>query len=163
MLPVTYIARSLPWSPPYYVEVSPGVFLGAVPLVFPGHIDDLYKLGVRGVVNMMDEYVGAVAKYKELGIEQLRLPCVDHTEPTVLQMQEAVAFIQKHKELGHKIYVHCKGGHGRGGAIAFAWMLKEGKLNLKETQDRLSSQRKVRTKLYLQPNIMRYYDDLQKL
>jgi len=124
MLPITYLGRSLPWSPPYYVEVSPGVILGAVPLVLMGHVDELYKLGVRGIVNMQDEYLGPVQKYAELDMTQLRLPCVDHTEPTVQQMVEACNFIAEQRRNGHKVYVHCKGGHGRGGAIAFAWILK---------------------------------------
>jgi hypothetical protein len=158
MLPITYISRNLPWSPPYFVEVSPGVILGGVPIVFAGHVDELYKLGVRGVINMQDEYHGPIKKYEELGITQNRLPCVDHVEPTVEQMVNACTFITEQREKGHKVYVHCKGGHGRGGAIAFAWILKVCGRTLKETQDMLSNQRKVRSTLYKQQNIIEFYN-----
>ena len=160
MLPITYIGRNLPWSPPYFVEVSPGVILGGVPLVFAGHVEELYRLGVRGVVNMQDEYVGPVKKYQELNVTQLYLPTVDHTEPSCAQMHTACTFIAKQTEAGHKVYVHCKGGHGRGAAIAFAWMLKTHQKSLKETQLLLSGQRKVRKKLYTQANMVAFHREL---
>ena len=54
-------------------------------------------------------YQGPISYYNDVGIRQLRLPVVDHTEPSLEYMREAVTFIQKHKEKGCKVYVHCKG------------------------------------------------------
>ena len=161
MLPLTYLSRNLPWSPPYYIEISTGVFLGAVPLVAAGHVQELHRLGVRAVVNMMDEYNGPSHEYQRLGIKQLRLPVIDHMEPTVQQMRSAVQFMQEETATGSKVYVHCRGGHGRGGAVAFAWLLNENGAGLSETQQLLSSLRKVRSKLWKQKNIVEYYEELK--
>eukprot|EP00946_MAST-07B_sp_MAST-7B-sp1_P002117 g2117.t1 len=162
MLPVAVARRNLPWSPPYWAEVTPGVYLGAVPIVMLGHVEELYKLGVRAVVNMQDEYGGPVSEYARLGIAQAHFPTVDHVEPSLAALESAVEFIKAHRAKGHKVYVHCKGGHGRGAAVAFAWMLHADGLGLQETQNRLSSIRNVRAKLWRQPNIVRFHAQLRE-
>lgn len=92
-----------------------------------GHPQALWNAGVRGVVNMCCEYSGPVAAYKDIGIKQLRLPSVDHFEPSLEYMQEAVKFIDSHKKRHEKVYVHCKAGHGRAASIALCWMIYEHK------------------------------------
>ena len=72
--------------------------------------------------------------YAQLNMVQKYLPCTDHTEPTVEQLTEACAFIAEQRSHDHKVYIHCKGGHGRGGAAAFAWLLTAHGKSLKETQ-----------------------------
>jgi atypical dual specificity phosphatase len=42
----------------------------------------LRYIQVRGVVNLCQEYAGPVDKYKKLGMKHLRLPTVDHFEPS---------------------------------------------------------------------------------
>jgi hypothetical protein len=56
----------------------------------------LHALGVRGVVNMCDEYAGPQSDYKRLGIQQLRLRTVDHSEVRVTSCLN---------HLGREIYV----------------------------------------------------------
>jgi atypical dual specificity phosphatase len=90
-----------------------------------GHPDKLYKLGVRGVINMCYEYSGPTFQYNRLGMKQLRLPTVDHFEPSASQLQEAMAFIKDYQKKGEKVYVHCKAGHGRAAAVAMCWMITE--------------------------------------
>ena len=63
--------------------------------------------------------------YSDLGIKQLHLPTVDHFEPSVSQISQAVQFIQEHKNRGEKVYVHCKAGHGRAASVAMCWMMNE--------------------------------------
>jgi atypical dual specificity phosphatase len=92
-----------------------------------GHPQSMWNAGIRGVVNMCCEYSGPVAAYKEIGMKQLRLPSVDHFEPSLEYMQEAVNFIAAHKKRNEKVYVHCKAGHGRAASIALCWMISEHK------------------------------------
>jgi len=47
-------------------------------------------------------------------------------------MQEAMKFIEEHKKRGERVYVHCKAGHGRAGAIGLCWMMHENKGNSAE-------------------------------
>jgi hypothetical protein len=112
------------------------------------------QFNVKGVVNMCDEYRGPIASYERLGIEQLRLPTVDHFEPSVEDLKLAVAFIRRHEQNGDRVYVHCKAGHGRSAAAVYAWLLyKEPLADPGELNEKLSSMRNVRRTLWKQPNI----------
>lgn len=109
----------------YWTTIDDTLFLGCAPMGILGHPSQLHKLGVRGVINMCSEYNGPKGYYSALGIKQLHLPTVDHFEPTVSQMTEAVRFIQEYKNKGERVYVHCKAGHGRAASIAMCWMMNE--------------------------------------
>lgn len=149
-------------SGPYFSDVDGGVMLGAVPMVIAGHVEALHRDGVRAVVNMQAEYEGPIAAYERLHppIEQLRIKVVDHTEPTLDQLERAVAFIKLHRARGERILIHCKGGHGRSAAVAAAWLISEpgGGLTPEAAQRRLSSVRNVRKSLYRQPDILEFYE-----
>jgi atypical dual specificity phosphatase len=109
----------------YWTNIDDTLLLGCAPIGILGHPSQLHKLGVRGVINMCYEYNGPKGYYSALGIKQLHLPTVDHFEPTLSQMTEAVRFIQEYKNKGERVYVHCKGGHGRAASIAMCWMMNE--------------------------------------
>ena len=54
-------------------------------------------------------------------------------------------FIAEYKQQGQKVYVHCKAGHGRGGGVAFAWLMSQDlEADPKVLQQQLSKKRKVR-------------------
>lgn len=109
----------------YWTPVDETLILGCAPMAIMGHPKELYKLGVRGVVNMCYEYPGPIRSYDNLGIKQLYLPTVDHYEPSLESMVDAVEFIQQHKDRGEKVYVHCKAAHGRAASIALCWMMQQ--------------------------------------
>lgn len=109
----------------YWTKVDDTLILGCAPMGFMGHPDKMYKLGVRGVINMCYEYGGPTSYYERLGMKQLYLPTVDHFEPTLESMKAAVDFIKEHKERGEKVYVHCKAAHGRAASIALCWMMMQ--------------------------------------
>lgn len=107
----------------YWTEIDDTVILGCAPMGFMGHPEKMAKLGVKGVVNMCFEYSGPQTYYAQQGIRQLRLPVIDHTEPPLEYMKEAVSFIQRYKDKGEKVYIHCKAGHGRAAAITMGWLM----------------------------------------
>lgn len=79
-LPITVSRRIGSWS----TVIDDTVVMGGAPFGFaniPEHLHEEY--GVRGVINMCEEYPGPVSKYKRLGIKELWLPTVDHFEPSV--------------------------------------------------------------------------------
>ncbi len=90
--------------------------------------------GVKGVVNMCDEYEGPVEEYKRHGIKQLRLRTVDHFQPSVTNLVKGVKWINEHKKRGERVYVHCKAGHGRSSALVMAWLMNEGRGSPEEIQ-----------------------------
>lgn len=131
---------------------------------------------------MQAEYEGPLKAYaaKEPPIRQLHIPVVDHTEASqeqlqvrklqpfvlhchsrlvLLDLQEAVNFIVESIKGGDKVLVHCKGGHGRAAAVAFAYLLSPagGSFTPQQAQHHLNSIRDVRKKLYLQGNLNDFY------
>jgi len=141
----------------YFTDLGGHVFLGGAPVAWCGHLDRLRDLGVTGVINLMDEYTGPLEQYNACGIIQLHLRVVDHDEPTVEDLEAAVNFIQKHVDKRGRVYIHCKAGHGRSAAVAFAWLIHHDPgTALLDVQSHLLSRRKVRKKLYQQKNILAF-------
>ena len=122
-----------------------------------------FRSGVRGVVSMQDEYAGPVEAYESLDMSYLRIPVVDHEEPTLSELKEAIIFLNDHEVHGlGKVYVHCKGGHGRAAAVAFCWLMYKHKLEPEAAQKRLLECRNVRKHLYKQKNVLRFYNQLKR-
>jgi len=152
-MPLTAITR---WGN-YWTPIDDTLMLGCPPFGFAGHPKELYNMGVRGVINMCDEYSGPIDAYDSIGITQLRLPTPDHFESTLNQLKDAVSFIHAHCERGEKVLVHCKGGNGRSAAVALSWMI-----NTHPDEDpavlnkALLSKRKVRVALFKQKSIRQF-------
>jgi len=73
-------------------------------------------------------------------------------------LKRACNFIEGYRAQGAKVYVHCKAGHGRGGAVALAWMaFSRGpgvdEAGLRALNEELLAKRRVRKALHEQPNI----------
>lgn len=115
--------------------VDPMVILGARPM----HRDlkGLYAAGVRGMVNMCEEFPGPVAAYKTLGIEQLWLPTTDFQPPSLAHVTQGVDFIEKLSSRGDKVYVHCKAGRARSATVVICWLVKHRKMSITEAQEHL--------------------------
>lgn len=107
----------------YWTPFDDTVILGCAPTGLFGHVNKMYDLGVRGVLNMCEEYAGPESYYKDAGIVQLRLPTPDHDEPSVEFMKAGINFIKSFRKKKQKVYIHCKGGHGRSAAIVLCWLL----------------------------------------
>lgn len=142
-------------------ERAPPVLLGQAPL-FDSQLRDLESMNVAGIVNLCDEFMGKTGEYKKKGMSLLWLKTVDHLEPTVEAMRTAVSFIEHHRKRGSAVYIHCKSGRGRSAAIAMAWLLQVRGMKPLEANQHLLKVRKVRAKLFLQKNVIQFYDKLQE-
>ncbi len=158
-IPITISKRIGKWT----TVVDSTVVIGGAPFGWCGYPERLSRqFNVRGVINMCDEYRGPISSYKRLGIEHLRLPTVDHFEPSVEDLKKAVSFIQKHEHQGGRVYVHCRAGHGRSAAAVYAWLLyKEPLADPVELNEKMCAMRDVRKSLWKQPNINVFRDWLQ--
>jgi atypical dual specificity phosphatase len=123
----------------WWDEVEPGVFLGARPL--RADVKSLYEVGVRGVVNMCDEYRGPVDLYDKLGIEQCWLRTIDFQPPTLDQVRQGVDFIRRFLDEDKKVYVHCKAGRGRSATVVLCWLMQEQGMTAAQAQAFLRSKR----------------------
>jgi len=159
-IPFLFIAEKLRGSGKWWDKIDQNVYLGAAPFSLMGHVSEMHKLGVRAVVNMCDEYTGPIEEYKKLGIVQLRLPTVDHFEPSFKDLVQAVDFVGNCVSRGDIVYIHCRAGHGRGAAVAMCWLMSHLKMTPQEAQTHLSQLRSVRSKLWTQKNISIFYSTI---
>ena len=105
----------------WWDEVDEHVILGAFP--FARDASRLQGLGVRAVVNTCEEYAGPQTAYQEAGIEQLRIPTIDFTPPSLEDVEKAVQFMDEQIAQGKKVYVHCKAGRGRSATVVLCWLV----------------------------------------
>lgn len=154
-LPITVSRRIGKWT----TDVDDIVMIGGAPIGFVGMPERLHDdKAVRGVINMCDEYRGPTKQYDRLGMKELWLRTVDHFEPSVSDLKRAVQFIEKTKEEGGRVYVHCRAGHGRSAAAVFAWLIYQDpdQKDLQALNEWLSLKRNVRKTLWKQPNIKKF-------
>ena len=113
------------------------------------------------MINLCEEYRGPDRSYQRLGIQHLHLPTTDHYEPSLKDIHKAVRFIQRYEKRNEKVYVHCRAGHGRSAAIAYAWLLtKNPNVDLQQLNEELCQRRNVRKTLYRQPNMVKFHSIL---
>ena len=138
--------------------VDDAVIIGALPSV--KHVDKLKALGVTGVVNTCDEYQGPVAQYEVAGIEQLYVPTIDFTHPTLESVVQAVEFIQSHADKGGLVYVHCKAGRARSATIVVCWLIHAHGLTPQEAQSYLQERRgHVNPKVFERAVVRAFYEE----
>jgi atypical dual specificity phosphatase len=102
--------------------VDDQVLLGGYP--FARDVPTLQQLGIHAVINMCDEYPGPKEAYRCAAIEQLYLPTIDFTHPTLESVQQGVAFLQSQVAEDRKVYVHCKAGRARSATIVLCWLVR---------------------------------------
>ena len=82
------------------------------------------QYNVRSVVNLRVE-----RDDRDRGIEPehyLWLPTIDHTSPTVEQLQRATEFIHARIQAGDAVYIHCAAGVGRAPLTAASYLVSQG-------------------------------------
>ena len=82
-LPITYSKRIGKWI----TVIDDTVVMGGAPIHLLNYPEILRKeYGVKGVINLCQEYRGPIHEYKRLKMEELYLPTTDHFEPSVEDM-----------------------------------------------------------------------------
>ena len=136
------------------------VIVGAFPFWFD--VAAMSENGVQAVVNTCNEYGGPVKQYDHFGIEQLRVPTIDFTAPSLASIQLGVAFIQQHVEQGHNVYVHCKAGRGRSATVALCWLMAHRDMTPEQAQEHLLAKRPhVHSTLPARTVVKQYWSTLQ--
>lgn len=159
-LPITASKRIGNWI----TNIDDTLVLGGAPFGFLGYPKTLREVyGVEGVINMCREWRGPTKEYQRLGIEELYLPTTDHFEPSEEDLVTALSFLKRYQSQGKRVYVHCRAGHGRSGAVAYAWMLfKDFPADPQTTNQKLCQLRNVRKSLWKQPNLTSLKERLTK-
>jgi atypical dual specificity phosphatase len=133
------LSRLLPnWR--RYDRIDKNLLVGGLP--FASDIPQFKAEGVTGIVNTCEEYAGPRAAYEKFGIEQLRVPTVDFTHPSLEHVEQAVTFISRHAEKGGSVLVHCKAGRGRSATVALCYLIASRKLTPEAAHAELAAKRK---------------------
>lgn len=139
----------------WWDEADEGLLLGARPN--PSDARKLADLGVTGVVNTCEEYEGPKDVYAEYGIEQLYVPTIDFTHPSIEDVEASVAFITKHVENGGRAYVHCKAGRARSATMAICWLIDYRNMDpAKAQQHLLDIRHQVNPRLLQRPVVQEF-------
>ena len=119
----------------WWDAVDDDVILGAYP--FPVDVGKLAELGVGAVVNTCAEYAGPVKEYQRFNIEQLRVPTIDFTHPSLESLQTATEFMDDQIRQGKKVYVHCKAGRARSATVVACWLIRYRRMNAEQAQQQM--------------------------
>lgn len=122
--------------------VDAHVALGSLPS--RKDLERLRAEGVRGVINMCEEYGGNLRALNACGLRQLRLPTLDYHCPTEAQLEEGVEFIRAATARGEKVFVHCKAGRGRSAILVMCYLMTTRRIGAAEA---LALLRRVRPRL----------------
>ncbi|MBV6493505.1 MAG: hypothetical protein LDLANPLL_01528 [Turneriella sp.] len=104
-----------------------------------------------GVENLLE-------KYTEAQFDILHIPIKDQGVPTVLQVEEVLAFIKKHTDAKKRVVIHCVGGLGRTGVVVALYLRRFAGLDGDEAIYRVRAARSPRAVENLdQENFVRNY------
>ena len=138
------ILRSFSWD-----EIAPGVHAGRAPIFRR----DVWRLRARGVTHILDlretlewdepgrRGGSAIAEIDVLGMSRLQVAIRDMGTPRPDHLDEAVAYMDAALHLGGSVYVHCRAGVQRTGAIAAAWYARQQRCSIDEAVTRLRDRR----------------------
>jgi len=137
-------------------STSPTLAIGGMPL--PWQIRSMHSRGIRGIVNVCDEFEGYPGLYSELGVEQCRCPTVDYCNVSPKNIAKGVSFIHRKVQAGESVYVHCKSGIGRCAMVLVCYFATHHNMSVEEANAYVKSWRKeVINNVSLRPSVQEYF------
>lgn len=85
----------------------------------------LREEGFTGILSVLERPLES-APLQEFDLDSLHLAVRDFDAPTSRQIDDAVAFIDRHSASG-RVLVHCLMGYGRTGTILACWLASRGR------------------------------------
>ena len=116
-VPINYKLKGYAWSHDIYTEGNTKVTLGAIPFFKPagGHT-------VR--ISMIEDWEERfIRKSVKDQFDTVRCPTRDFAPVDVDTISKGVEAIKKALKENKSVYIHCKAGVGRSGAVVVAWMM----------------------------------------
>ncbi|KAL3872984.1 hypothetical protein ACJMK2_036149 [Sinanodonta woodiana] len=128
-------------------------------MAFPGkhaHIHFLLKNNVRCLISLTDDMEPPVNDYPEL--DYLSVKIEEFSPPTLEQVEQCIAAIEKVNQEGKAVGVHCRHGFGRTGTILACYFVKTYQCCAKEAIRRICSIRPWSVETYEQEKAVKKYE-----
>ena len=129
-------------SNPWFSPITPQLWLGGSP-TYPRDYEQIFNLGLSGIVDIRAERQGAVEQYQAHNISYLHLPVFDMLVPSAEQIDRAVEFTHQQITHGGKVLIHCAKGRGRSAVLVAAYLMKYNGMSFGEAQQFLESKRRL--------------------
>lgn len=135
-------------SIPWWNEITPFVYLGALPL--KRNIKPLQKENIRAVVSMVEAFEQEDScfgkpvrkdKWEEIGVDNIRFETPDFRPISLKVLYDATLFLKESVDQKKKSYVHCKAGRGRSASVVMTYLILFEGLSYAEAEKLIKSKR----------------------
>ena len=119
-----------------YDYITDGIYIGTNQCCQTHFDEKLKKEGITADVSLEEDRLDA-----PFGVDfYVWIPVKNHTPPSPDQLEFGVSTLKKFVQMGKKVYVHCKNGHGRAPTLVAAYLIFKGK-SPKEAEELVKSKR----------------------
>ncbi|MBM3195433.1 MAG: hypothetical protein FJZ62_01615 [Chlamydiae bacterium] len=149
--PITYKLKGYAWSHDIHEEGSKKVTLGAIPFFKP---DGGHTVRISMIEDWEERFIGK--SVKDQFTETVRCPTRDFGPVDVETISKGVEAIKTALNANKSVYIHCKAGVGRSGAVVVAWMMSDmaaRKFNSLDTDELYNAAKKAVQKRRPQLNV----------
>lgn len=129
----------------WYTRIDDYCILGALPMK-RNYQKIIEKENIKAVLTMNENHELAYSipahEWKRLGIDYKQTPVIDYTGVASLeQIKDSVAFINKHRNMNHTVYVHCKAGRYRSALMTACYLINNNQFTPEAARDHLKNLR----------------------
>lgn len=108
---------------PHVQKITEHIYLAA--RLLPRDVETLDAHGINAILDVTAEFDGLDWSASSRDFDYLNVPVLDHMPPTQAQLNQAINFIEQHKQKGQKVVVHCALGRGRSVYMVAAYLLTQ--------------------------------------
>jgi atypical dual specificity phosphatase len=116
--PINYKLKGYKWYNDIHTEGNTKVTLGAIPFFKP---DGEHTVRISMIEDWEERFIRK--SVKDQFNELVRCPTRDFAPVDVVTISKGVEAIKKALNENKSVYIHCKAGVGRSGAVVVAWMM----------------------------------------
>jgi protein tyrosine phosphatase (PTP) superfamily phosphohydrolase (DUF442 family)/Fe-S-cluster containining protein len=89
-------------------------------------LDSLKEQGIDAIINLCGEFCDLHEIEQKAGFDVYYLPVDDEESPELMQLENALEWLDEAIYLGKKVLIHCRHGIGRTGTVLNAYLLRRG-------------------------------------
>ncbi len=126
-----------------YSKITDQIYIGTNACCTIHFKMELLNKGVKADISMEAERLDAAQGAQYF----LWLPTRDHTAPTMKKLRVGTHALRELIDVGEKVYVHCRNGHGRAPSLVAAYFILKGM----STDEAIATIKKKRRSIHIEP------------